>query len=189
MKLKSRFALCAALSAGVLLAGIATGGAPQVQPRAMKIANGNGVTGTPSEGLRLWAFSAVELPNGSVQGHGVIHDQVLNAFGRFDITSYTVVDDVLLLAGPITAIDDNAPPNFFVGATFFFAVRDGGDGQAIDEISLANAAPIPDLTIDEILALLCAMDPECDPKEPSVLPPDLLLPLTAGNIKVFYENL
>jgi hypothetical protein len=181
--------MCAAFLAAVLLAGMATGGAPQVQPGAVKLANGNGISGTPGEGLRTWSFSAVKLPNGSVQGHGVLHDQTLDAFARFDITSYTVVDDILLLAGPITAIDDNAPPNFFVGATFFFAVRDGGNGQAIDEISLANAAPIPGLTMDEILALLCAMNPACDPEAPPVLPPNILLPLTAGNIKVFYENL
>ncbi len=183
MKLTSRFAMCAAVSAAVLLGGAA-------QAAALKIANGNGVTGTPSEGLRTFSFSLVELPNGSLQGHGVIHDQVFEASTHFDITSYTVVEDILLMAGPITAVSDNVPPNFFVGATFFFAVRDGGHGgQAIDEISLANSAPIPGLTIDEILFLLCVMNPNCNPNDPIVLPPDIVLPITAGNIKVFHENL
>jgi hypothetical protein len=183
--------MCAAVSAAVLLGGAATSHGRQVQPAALKLANGNGVTGTPSEGLRIFSFSLVELPSGSLRGHGVIHDQALEGWVRFDITSYTVVDDILLMAGPITAaVGENTPPQFFVGATFFFAVRDGGDGgQAIDEISLANAAPIKGLTIDEILALLCAMDPNCDPEGPIVLPPDVVLPITAGNIKVFYENL
>ena len=183
MKLTSRFAMCAAVSAAVLLGGAA-------QAAALKIANGNGVTGTPGEGLRTFSFSLVELPNGSLQGHGVIHDQVFEASTHFDITSYTVVDDILLMAGPITAVSGNVPPNFFVGATFFFAVRDGGHGGlAIDEISLANSAPIPGLTIDEILFLLCPMNPNCNPNDPIVLPPDIVLPITAGNIKVFYENL
>ncbi len=183
MKLTSRFAMCAAVSAAVLLGGAATG-------NALKIANGNGVTGTPSEGLRTFSFSLVELPNGSLQGHGVLHDQVFDASAHFDITSYTVVDDILLMAGPITAVSENVPPEFFVGATFFFAVRDGGNGgQAIDEISAANSAPIPGLTIDEILFFLCVMNPDCDPNDPIVLPPDVVLPITAGNIKVFYENL
>ncbi|MHC4140651.1 MAG: hypothetical protein ACYSUF_01815 [Planctomycetota bacterium] len=182
--------MCAA-SAAVLLGGAAISHGQQWQPAALKIANGNGVTGTPSEGLRTFSFSLVELPNGSLQGHGVLHNQVPQAGVHFDITSYTVADDVLLMAGPITDIaGDSVPPQFFVGATFFFAVRDGGDGgQAIDEISLANAAPIPGLTIDEILFLICVMDPGCDPNDPIVIPPGILLPITAGHIKVFYENL
>ncbi len=179
--------MCAAISAAVILAGAATS---QGQPPALKIANGNAVLGTPSEGLRTFSFSVVELPNSSLQGHGGIHDQVFDASARFDITSYTVVEDILLMAGPITAVSDNVPPNFFVGATFFFAVSDGGNGgQAIDEISAANAAPIPGLTIDEILFFLCVMNPNCNPNDPIMLPPDVVLPITAGNIKVFYENL
>lgn len=190
MKITSRFAMCAAISAAVLIGGAATSHGQQGQPAALKIANGNGVTGTPSEGLRTFSFSLVELPNASLQGHGVIHDQVFDSSIHFDITSYTVVDDILLMAGPITAVNENVPPQFFVGATFFFAVRDGGDGgQAIDEISLANSAPIPGLTIDDILFFLCVMNPDCDPSDPIVLPPDVVLPITAGNIKVFYENL
>ena len=187
MRITTRFATCAAISAAVLLAGAATS---QGQPPALKIANGNGVLGAPSEGFRTFSFSLVELPNGSVQGHGVIHDQIFDASIHFDITSYTVVEDILLMAGPITAVSDNVPPNFFVGATFFFAARDGGNGgQAIDEISLASSAPIPGLTIDDILFLLCVMNPNCDTNDPIVLPPDLLLPIIAGNIKVFYDNL
>jgi hypothetical protein len=65
----------------------------------------------------------------------------------------------------------------------------GNGRQAIDEISLASSAPIPGLTIDEILFLLCVMNPNCDPNDPIVLPPNLLVPITAGNIKVFHENL
>ena len=191
MKLTSRFAMCAVVSAAVLLGGAATSHGQQEQPAASKIANGNGVTGTPSEGLRTFSFSLVELPDGSLQGHGVLHNQVPQATVRFDIPSYTVVDDVLLMAGPITqVVGDNVPPQFFVTATFFFAVRDGGNGDgAIDEISLANVAPIPGLTIDEILFHLCVMNPPCNPNDPVVLPPDVVLPITAGNIKVFYENL
>jgi hypothetical protein len=182
--------MCAVLSATVLLAGAATSLAQQIQSTALQIANGNGVTGTPGEGIRTFSFSVAELPNGSLRGRGVLHDQPSGGLLRFDITSYTVVDDILLMAGPITMVNDNVPPQFFVGATFFFAVRDGGDGRhAVDKISGANLAPIPDLTIDEILALLCAMNPNCDPDEPIVLPPDVVLPITAGNIKVFYENL
>ncbi|MHC5023262.1 MAG: hypothetical protein ACYTGG_05050 [Planctomycetota bacterium] len=191
MKLTSRFAVCAAVSAAVLLAGAVTSLAQQAQSSALSLAYGNGVTGTPGEGLRTFSFSLVELSNGSLRGHGVIHDQADGGWLRFEITSYMVVDDILLMAGPITAVHgEGVPPGFFVGATFFFAVRDGGDGRlAIDEISSANAAPIPGLTIDEILALLCSMNPSCDPDGPIVLPPDVVLPITAGNIKVFYENL
>jgi hypothetical protein len=174
----------------VLLGGTAINHDPQGQPAARKIANGNGVTGTLSEGLRTFSFSLVELPDGWLKGHGVLNNQVPQGGVHFDITSYTVVDDVLLMAGPITQAIGDVPPQFFVGATFFFAVRDGGDGgQAIDEISLANVAPIPGLTIDEILFLICVMNPPCDPNDPVVLPPDVVLPITAGHIKVFYENL
>jgi hypothetical protein len=181
--------MCAVASAAVLLGGVANNHGQQGQS-ASKIANGNGVTGIPGEGLRSFLFSLVERPNGALQGHGVLTNLVPFAQLRFDITSYTVVDDVLLMAGPITSVIGNAPPQFVVGDTFFFAVRDGGNGgQAIDEISGASVAPIPDLTIDEILFLLCVMDPDCDPDDPIVLPPDLLMPITAGNIKVFYENL
>ncbi|MHC5114667.1 MAG: hypothetical protein ACYTGP_09590 [Planctomycetota bacterium] len=142
-------------------------------------------------GLRTFSFSLVELPDDSLRGRGVIIDQSGPGGVLFHITSYTVVDDILLMAGPITAVvGEGVPPQFFVGATFFFAVRDGGNGPAaVDEISAANVAPIPGLTIDEILAILCAMDPDCDPNEPIVIPPDVLQPVTAGNIKVFYENL
>jgi hypothetical protein len=189
MKITSSFAVCA-VSVAVLLGGTAINHDPQGQPAARKIANGNGVTGTLSEGLRTFSFSLVELPDGWLKGHGVLNNQVPQGGVHFDITSYTVVDDVLLMAGPITQAIGDVPPQFFVGATFFFAVRDGGDGgQAIDEISLANVAPIPGLTIDEILFLICVMNPPCDPNDPVVLPPDVVLPITAGHIKVFYENL
>ncbi len=33
------------------------------------------------------------------------------------------------------------------------------------------------------------MDPNCDPNEPIVIPPDALGPIIGGNINVFYDNL
>ena len=33
------------------------------------------------------------------------------------------------------------------------------------------------------------MNPNCNLNDPIMLPPDIVLPITAGNIKVFYENL
>lgn len=189
MRLTRRFAVCAAVAAAVLLGGAAISQARIVQSGALNIAKGNGATGNPSEGLRTFKFSLVQRSNGSLRGQGWFKDQALEGKVRFDITSYTLVDDILLMAGPITGVSgENVPPNFFVGATFFFAVRDGGDG-GIDEISLANAAPIPGLTMDEILALICAMDPDCDPEDPIMLPPGIVMPITAGNIQVDYENL
>ena len=67
MKITSRYAMCA-VSAAVLLGGTAINHDPQGQPAAHKIANGNGVTGTPGEGLRTFSFSLVELP-----GHPRVH--------------------------------------------------------------------------------------------------------------------
>jgi hypothetical protein len=173
-----------------VLGGAATSHGQEGQPGALKIANGNGVTGTPGWDLRTFSFSLVELPDGSLQGHGVLHDQMSMGLLHFDITSYTVVDDILLMAGPITLVNENVPPVFFVGATFFFAVRDDGQGNlAIDEISGAMAVPFPGWTIEEILDFICDNTPGCDPDEPIVIPPDVLRPTTAGDIKVFYENL
>lgn len=188
MGLTSRWTLGAAFSAALLLGAAATTHAQEVASGANKIANGNGVTGTPSEGLRTFSFSLVELPNGTLQGQGRMHDQNFDAWVRFDITSYMVVDGILLMAGPITYVaGDDAPPEFFEGSTFFFAVRDGGTGEeAVDEISLANAFPAPGMTIQEVMDLFCSFTPGCDPETlEGLLPPDVVLPITSGNIKVF----
>ena len=165
MKLTSKIAVCAVVSAAFLL-----GAAAPSHAQATPIGNGQGLTGDPGPDLRTFSFSVVELPNGSVTGHGQVFDHGLNFWVHFNITSFMFIDDMLLMAGPVTKAVN--APNFTIGATFFFAVKDGGKGKSsIDEISLVSVAP-PNLTIQEIISFI------------GPPPPEIIKPISAGNIKI-----
>ncbi|MCA9285466.1 MAG: hypothetical protein KDA22_09640 [Phycisphaerales bacterium] len=162
-----RHAVRAFLSAFVVLLAAAAPGFAQATP----IAHGNGVYEIQGEPLLL-SFNVVELPNGEVRGHVFTKNQVTGGILHSKVTSYMFLDDVLLVAGPLTAAV-NAPPQFVLGATKFYAFKDNGDGTPPDEVT-GGVAPIEfgDLTIQQIVAI--GGGP----------PPSTFMPLTAGDITI-----
>ena len=145
-----------------------------VSAQATPIANGGGSLLTPDGRVQHFAFHVVELPDGSVRGHGVRVEPASNAIVIFEVTSFMFVGNVLAMAGPVT-MTRNAPPQFVIGGTVFFGLTDEGYGSAPADAS-TGLTPLPpflgNLTIQQIIAMIG-----------SGPPPEALSPLFAGNIR------
>lgn len=179
MTITCRAAMRSVLLAGTLLVAALSSDtqANRLPTRAHPIANGQGAyvdlqTGDPI----TFTFSVVELPNGSVQGHGSFFNQGLPGFFLFDPGSYMFMDgslDSLGVAGKIT-LAVNSPPQLAVGRTIFFFVNDNNPDT--DEIAALGLVPedLGDLTIQEIVVLIGGWPP-----------PEFFAPLDAGDIRIF----
>lgn len=152
-----------------LLAVTLVGAASPSQAQAQAIGNGHGAVDAPSGPITI-TFSVVELPNGTINGHGILHFPDLGGHVRFEVTSYTFVDGALLMAGPVTKAK-NAPPNYFIGATQVLAVEDNGNGGPLPDKSAGVVGP-PSLTIQQIVELI------------GPPPPQAYQPLQSGNLTI-----
>lgn len=167
MKLTSKAAACAALSVGLFL-----GATAPISAQASPIGSGQGAFLAQNQETHLFAFAVVELPDGSVNGHGLVFEPSTRAFVLFRISSFMFLGETLFMAGPITQAV-NAPPQFVGGATAFFAVNDNGRSSA-DDIAALSVVPVQfgNLTIQQILAL--AGPP----------PAGAFAPLLAGDVRI-----
>jgi hypothetical protein len=164
-KLASTVSLTAALSAAVLL------GAASPSPVAgHPIVTGHGQWEIPA-GTVGFQISLVELPDGSLNGHGLstLHSASGNAWFHFVVTEYQYVGDELAVAGLI--VDTfNTPPNF-LGSQTILLVQDNGSGGAPDKAISASGIP-PSFSLAQVLSLIPPP------------PPEFWFPLAGGNFKI-----
>ena len=156
-------ALSSTLSAAVLI-GAPTPSGNEGTP----IVNGHGEweTGIGTVGFQV---SLVELPGGSLQGHGVsyLHSESGNGWFHFEVTEYAFVGDELAVAGIITETF-NTPPQFLGSLTVLIIQDNDGNGALPDKALSASGLP-PSLSLDDIL---------------NGPPPDLRFPLAHGNFQI-----
>ena len=93
--------------------------------------------GTAIEGgaKSTFVFNAVELPDGTVNGHLHYNIRVSNVVFDMDITCMTIDGNRATLYGTVTSVSDNAPSYIYVGNTASFTVEDNGNGKSGDKIS------------------------------------------------------
>jgi hypothetical protein len=169
----SRGIACAVLAAGCLIAS-----APRALSQAgtlAPVADGHGVFVAQNQETHVFAFSLLELPNGTIHGQAVVLEPATQGLVVVDITSFMFIGDILAMAGPITTAI-NAPPQFVEGATAFFSVKDNGSGSPIpDEFAGVGVVPpqFGNLTIQQIIALI------------GPPPPEAFSPLLLGNVRIY----
>lgn len=146
-----------------------------VTAQASRLATGYGGYVGVNQQQKVFFFHAHEHANGDVHGSCVVFEPASNGYVRMQITSSTTAGGTLFLAGPITHAV-NAPPNFAVGATGMFGVKDnGGWGGPVDEFVNLSAAPLVlgNLTAEQIIMMIG-------------LPPAFAYaPLNFGNVRIF----
>ena len=156
------------LAAALVTASLLAGAAP-VHPQAQPIVTGEGEVTNTAVGPVAIEFSLIELPDGSLNGEGLVAFAATGGYATFDLTSYMFVAGNLCMAGPVTSSFE-APPNYFVGATVVFCVEDGGNGAGQDK--MAGTVGPPGVTIQQIIALI------------GPPPPQAYSPVVTGNFKI-----
>lgn len=166
MKLMSRTAVCAALSTAFLLGAAAPGNA-----QAVPLGSGGGRYVNRQSETNRFAFTAVQLPDGSVTGHVVFHFPATNAMVRMEVTSFMFIGDWLGLAGPVTMAVNTPTP--LVGTTGFLVLSDNG-APGTDTFTGFSFAPASfgNLTIQQIIGII------------GPPPPSVFFPLIEGNIQI-----
>ncbi len=163
MKFTLKLAISAALSASFLL-GTASQSFAQGTPIGHGHLKGGPTPAAPAPSIIDLTFSLVELPDGSLVGSGKLTKKSDGTWILFDLTSYMFIGDTLYAAGPITEAFNTDDPRRQVGATFFVAIQDngdGGDGQAMDSfIEGGVPAVFGPLTIQQIIASIGPPPPE-----------------------------
>ncbi|RYY00809.1 MAG: hypothetical protein EOO53_21250 [Gammaproteobacteria bacterium] len=94
--------------------------------------------GTALEGgvKSTFVFNAVQLPDGSVNGHLHYNIRLTNTEFDMDITCLSINGNRATLYGTVTSVSgSNIPSYIFVGNTASFTVEDNGNGKAADKIS------------------------------------------------------
>lgn len=166
MDILRRLAACA-----TLLAAFAVPTA-SIQAQATPIATGHGSFISPSQLEHRFEFSLVALPDGSVQGHAIGFEPATQAFVFIDLDSFMFIGDTLAVAGTIT-VAINMPPQYPVGGTAFFAVKD--NAGASDTYAGLGSVPPPfgNMSIQQIVGLI------------GPPPPQAFTPLLRGDIRIF----
>jgi len=157
-----------ALAATLATAGLLAGAAPARNP-AQPIVTGDGEITNTVVGPVAVEFALVELPDGSLQGEGMVAFAATSGWVTFDLTSSMFLDGKLAMAGSVTSSFD-APPSDFVDATLVFAVDDGGSGAGADK--LAGTVGPRGLTIQQVVAFI------------GPPPPQAYQPVVTGNFKI-----
>ena len=135
---------------------------------ASPIVNGHGTWETQI-GTVGFQVSVVELPDGTINGHGVstMHTESGNAWFHFDVVDATPYGDEIAVLGLITDAV-NSPPQF-VGSLTVLIIKDNeGNGS---DMALSGAGIPPWLSLEDILY---GPNP----------PPPFRFPLGIGNYKV-----
>ncbi|HEX5052248.1 MAG TPA: hypothetical protein VFZ65_10780 [Planctomycetota bacterium] len=156
-----------ALSAACLL-GIAAPNHAQTTP----IGAGAGAFVAANQATHVFVFSIVERADGTVRGRVLVLEPATHGFVSVELSSYMYVGTTLAAAGTITAAL-NAPPQYPVGGTAFFAVND--NTGAPDGFAGLGAVPpqFGSLTVQQIINLI------------GPPPPQAFAPLLAGNVWIF----
>lgn len=125
MQLIRKLAACATLSTAFLFATPANAFA-QATPIANGHVKGGPTISTQEPSIIDLTFNLVELPDGSLVGSGKLTKKSAQGWIKFDVTSYVVLEDGVLMAGPVTALKvGNEPSPWSVGNTFFVFIHDG----------------------------------------------------------------
>lgn len=167
MKLSSRTAACAALSVAFLLGATAPGLA-----QGTPLGSGGGRYFNAQRGeTNRFAFTAVQLPDGSANGVVTFHFPSGDAMVQMKVTSFMHIGPWLGLAGPVTKAVNT--PNPLVGLTGFLVLADNG-GPGTDALTGFSFVPpaFGNLTIQQIIAIL-------GPPMPA-----MFFPVIDGNIKI-----
>lgn len=142
--------------------------------QADHIAHGHGEYVGGNQEVKSLTFNVVELPDGSIRGHGVLSEHSTNSFVHFEVSSYTFVGDSLGVAAEIT-MAVNAPPSLPVGNTIFFFIND--NDPVADEFAFGIVPPeVGNPTIQEIVLFFLMGNPP---------PPEVFTPLIGGNFWIF----
>jgi hypothetical protein len=149
--------------------------APAQQSEAFLIGHGTYQSSTQDTAY----FDYVAKQHGDGSADGVAVWRVAGTIMLIRLTSSTLINGAMALAGPFVAVLGTPPPPQFgieVGGTAFFAVQDNGPGSA-DRTTGISAAPAAfgPLTIQQIIALGGGGGP----------PPEAFRPLLSGNIRIF----
>lgn len=86
--------------------------------------------GTTEEGGQksTFVFNAIQLKDGTVNGHLVYQFRGGDTSFRMDIDCLNIVGNRAVLSGVVTKVSGNPPPYVFVGAPAVFQVVDNGEG-------------------------------------------------------------
>ena len=168
LRLTSRIALSAALSAALLLPA-----ATSAPAGATPIVNGHGQWATPV-GTIGFQVSVVALPDGTLQGSGIStnHNETGVHWFHFEVLEYARSGDDVIVMGLIDQAF-NAPG--FLGTKTVLVIRDDGQGTASQDRALSASGLPTWVTLD---LLLNAPPPMVIP------PPQFWFPLQSGNFEI-----
>ncbi|MCB9082276.1 MAG: hypothetical protein H6555_11250 [Lewinellaceae bacterium] len=128
-------------------------------------ASGHGYFLLPDDTKRQFTFHANTMPDGSVQGNGVLTYQGGELNIKFDIDCLSITGNTAFMSGVITSSNLEGAP---VGTPCLFQVEDNGEGSKTDPDNISR------LLITDAFPLDCA--------NPSVI--FFLYPVIGGNIQV-----
>jgi hypothetical protein len=105
--------------------------------------NGQGSLTRPGDLQRRFAYHANTMPDGSVQGSGVLTITEGAAQIKFDINCMTISGNTATMSGVVTSVSGATP--FQEGWNCWFSVKDNGEGSNsnTDQITLLFGAPTP----------------------------------------------
>jgi len=97
--------------------------------------SGGGTTMEAGE-KSTFVFNAVQLPDGSVNGHLTYKIRGTDTDFDMDLTCININGNRATLGGTVTSVSgSNVPAYVFVGANASFTVEDNGNGKSVDKIS------------------------------------------------------
>ena len=122
-----------------------------------------------------FTVNAIELPDGSLQGHGRTSrvSEGEKGWAHFDVTDSLEFGGGLAVSGIISQV--NGAPEELLGTQVILLVLDeGDDGSGADRAISAIGVP-PELSLEDILFAPPPFGPP---------PPEFWFPLSAGNFKI-----
>lgn len=121
---------------------MATSFYPATSPRTLRLnvagnphVNGGGTTAEGGQ-VSTFVFNAVQLPDGSVNGHLNYKFRFADIDIRMDIDCMTLMGNRATLKGTVTDVNGNVSsyPFIFIGAQAAFTVQDNGQGRAAPDL-------------------------------------------------------
>jgi len=167
LKFKNKIAVSLALSAALLTAAaVATPGG------STPILNGHGQWATPI-GTIGFEVSAIEMPDGSVQGEGFStkFDETGAHWFHFEVDEYAYVGEGVIVLGTIDQVFETPPE--WLGSKVALAVRDDGSGGSSQDSAISASGLPAWITLDFLLSL-----------PPGLPPVETWFPLQSGSFTI-----
>ena len=124
MKNSIKSACCVALAAVGIISGVHH---TQAGEKAGAVANGSGWQVSEDGQKRTFAFTAVQLPDGSVTGQAQVKSRAGDTMLHVAIDCLVSDGNTTYISGPI--VSSNNEGGAPIGFTVFFAVQDNGQGH------------------------------------------------------------